>query len=209
MEARKRQAAALVAEGLLGPSDIAKAVGIARGSLYRWLKDPKFIADVKTESERLEAKAERLEQAEEEDLRSARKLSLERMEEQRQEAAIAFRRTLALVNDVLERKPRSDDTVKLKRLPDGESGEATLQTVEVVERPPVDEAATLASKLAAGGGLRWLADAAVAGPFVPQDAAPEKRDPAAAAEDWAVELERAVDEAADQAEANEAVTATG
>ena len=185
------KAVALASTGLTW-ARVGQEAGIPTSTLKRLRKTPQWAA----EEARLKREDEEDRQAVRNRAVNARARTLEVMEAQRQRAAVAFANTLAKVNEVLLRPPRNDDITVTE---DG-------QPVKVTKRPPVDEAATLAARLAAGGGLRFLADAAVKGMYVPSDgivgAGGDSED---AAEAFRLEVERALE----RAESDEAQQAAG
>ena len=133
--------------------DVASTLSIGVTTLHRWRKRPEWLAA----EAKLAAKQERVEQRIEEDTAAL-------MEESRKTAAQAYNLALGKIVEVLGRPPRNDDTRKVRSVKKGK-GAATV-TSELLARPPVDEAASMAKSLGAQG-LRQLADMAIKGPFVP------------------------------------------
>ena len=146
------QAVALRAGGTKW-DEIARKLSVGVSTLHRWRKRPEWAAAEAA----LAAKSQRIEQRIEQDTAAL-------MEESRRTVAQAYSLALGKIVEVLGRPPRNDDTRKVRSVKKGK-GAATV-TSELLARPPVDEAASMAKSLGAQG-LRQLADMAIKGPFVP------------------------------------------
>ena len=162
--------------------EVCKRLETNTTTLHRWRKRPEW-AEAKA---RFDAEVDRIKAEQDADRKELRRRTLDILEAQRRVAGDAFVKALDVVIDVLGRPPRSADVEKFVIADDGEP-----KLVEVTKKPPVDEAATLASRLATGGGLRGLADMAVRGPFVPAHADQDPAGAAAAAKRFRIALKEA------------------